>query len=104
MNIGNKVLKKIKEEISNKNWNRYMKNLTYSEKESKDTFAQFYAPNVLLSKWIKTKYQSQLIHLFELETKVKPHIVISIDKYSKNKRDNKKLQQVPEQSNQSKRF
>ena len=102
MNIGNKVLKKIKEEISNKNWNRYMKNLTYSEEESKDTFAQFYAPNVLLSKWIKTKYQSQLIHLFELETKVKPHIVISIDKNSKNKRENRRLQQIPEQSNQSK--
>ena len=54
MNIGNKVLKKLKEEISTKDWNRYIKNLTYSEKESKETFRQFYASNILLARWIKT--------------------------------------------------
>jgi chromosomal replication initiator protein len=77
MNIGNKVLKKIKDEISNKDWNRYMKNLTYNEKESKNNIAQFYAPNILLARWIQTKYKFQLAHLFELETKIKPRIIIS---------------------------
>jgi chromosomal replication initiator protein len=77
MNIGNKVLEKIKDEISNKDWNRYMKNLTYNEKESKNNIAQFYAPNILLARWIKTKYKFQLAHLFELETKIKPRIIIS---------------------------
>jgi len=78
MNTGKKVLEKIKDEISNKDWNRYMKHLTYDVDASKDTIAQFYAPNILLAKWVKTKYEFQLKHLFELETKIKPHIIISI--------------------------
>jgi len=98
MNIGNKVLKKIKDEISNKHWNRYMQNLVYSEKESKETFAQFYAPNILLARWIKTKYQEQLIHLFELETNVKPHINISINKNINSSKNTTKIQKKYEQS------
>jgi len=101
MHIGNKVLLKIKEEISNKNWNRYIKNLTYDEKKSKPTFAQFYTPNILVAKWIKTKYEFQLSHLFELETKIKPHIEISINKNFNPQKKNKS-QQPNEQTNQSK--
>lgn len=101
MHIGNKVLKKLKEEISNKNWNRYIKNLTYDEKKSKPTFAQFYAPNILVARWIKTKYSFQLSHLFELENKIKPHIEISINKDFNPQKKNKS-QQVNEQTNQSK--
>jgi chromosomal replication initiator protein len=101
MHIGNKVLHKIKEEISNKNWNRYIKNLTYDEKKSKPTFAQFYAPNILVARWIKTKYEFQLAHLFELETKIKPHIEISINKNFNPQKKNKS-QPSTEQSNQSK--
>jgi len=101
MHIGNKVLLKIKEEISNKNWNRYIKNLTYDEKKSKPTFAQFYTPNILVAKWIKTKYEFQLSHLFELETKIKPHIEISINKNFNPQKKNKS-QQLNEQTNQSK--
>ena len=77
MNIGNSVLKKIKKEISDRDWNRYMQHITYNEDESTDTVQQFYAPNILLAKWIKTKYKFQLSHLFELETKIKPTIIIS---------------------------
>ncbi len=104
MNIGNKVLKKIKEEISNKDWNRYMKNLTYNEKESKSNVAQFYAPNILLARWIKTKYRFQLAHLFELETKIKPHIIISTiqDKVFKAENSKSKNERVPDSKNQSK--
>jgi len=104
MNIGNKVLKKIKDEISNKDWNRYMKNLTYNEKESKNNIAQFYAPNILLARWIKTKYKFQLAHLFELETKIKPHIIISAtqEKVFKEKNSESKNEQNKEQKNQGK--
>ena len=104
MNIGNKVLKKIKDEISNKDWNRYMKNLIYSEKESKNNIAQFYAPNILLARWIKTKYKFQLAHLFELETKIKPHIIISAtqEKDLKEKTNESHNEQHKEQKNQGK--
>jgi chromosomal replication initiator protein len=90
MNIGTKILQNIKDEISNKDWNRYMKYLTYDEKASRSNLAQFYAPNILLAKWIKTKYEFQLAHLFELETKVKPHIVISSNKPIKDALNSKK--------------
>ena len=90
MNIGTKILQNIKDEISNKDWNRYMKYLTYDEKASRSNLAQFYAPNILLAKWIKTKYEFQLAHLFELETKVKPHIVISSNKPIKHTLNSKK--------------
>lgn len=100
MNIGNKVLNKIEKEINSKDWNRYMKYLIYSEKESNKSIAKFYAPNILLAKWIKTKYKFQLEHLFELETQIKPHIAISpiqeqylegesIEKYSKKSKEQK---------------
>ena len=104
MNIGNKVLKKIKEEISNKDWNRYMKNLTYNEQESKNNIAQFYAPNILLARWIKTKYKFQLAHLFELETKVKPRIIISAiqEKVFKEQNSESHNEQNKEQRNQGK--
>ena len=91
MNTGNKVLKKIKDEISNKDWNRYMKNLVYCEQESRPNLAQFYTSNILLAKWIKTKYAFQLAHLFELETKMKPQIIIS------NKTSQQKTEQQTEQ-------
>ena len=83
MNIGNKVLKKFKNEISSKDWNRYIKNLSYSEKESHSNLAQFYIGNILLAKWITTKYAFQLAHLFELENNVKPKIIISTNKSKK---------------------
>ena len=101
MNIGNKVLKKLKEEISTKDWNRYIKNITYCEKESKETFRQFYAPNILLARWIKTKYNFQLVHLFELESKIKPHISISIKKNDNLKKENSKLHMMKESGSSS---
>ncbi len=58
MNIGNIVLKKLKQEISSSEWERYIKTLNYDENASRSNLAQFYAPNMLLAKWIKTKYQS----------------------------------------------
>ncbi|CAA6827234.1 MAG: Chromosomal replication initiator protein DnaA [uncultured Sulfurovum sp.] len=102
MNIGNKVLKKLKEEISIKDWNRYMKNITYSEKESKNHIVQFYAPNILLARWIKTKYEFQLKHLFELENNVKPKIIISINKDLTSPKSSNKSQQKHEQVNHHK--
>jgi chromosomal replication initiator protein len=78
MSIGNKVLKKLKQEISNREWERYIKPLSYDEKASRSNVAQFYAPNMLIAKWIKTKYNKKIAHLFELESGIKPKVIISI--------------------------
>jgi len=80
MNIGNIVLKKLKQEISNSEWERYIKNLNYDENASRSNLAQFYAPNMLLAKWVKTKYQDKIAHLFEVESNIRPKVIISVGK------------------------
>jgi len=80
MNIGNIVLKKLKQEISNSEWERYIKTLNYDEAASRSNLAQFYAPNMLLAKWIKTKYQDKIAHLFEVESNIRPKVIISVGK------------------------
>ena len=85
MSIGNKVVNKLKQELSDKEWNRYIKPLEYDEKNSRSNLAQFYAPNIIVAKWIKTKYEKKLEHLFELENNIKPKIIISVST-DKNKK------------------
>jgi len=102
MNIGNIVLKKLKQEISNSEWERYIKTLNYDEATSRSNLAQFYAPNMLLAKWIKTKYRNKIAHLFEVESGINPQVLISIGKV---KHQDKNQQRVPsghEQKNHTK--
>ena len=86
--IENKVLKRFKQDISSQEWDRYIQYLKYDNKASRSDIAQFYAPNILVSKWIKTKYEKKLQHIFELENNTKPKIIIST--YSKQKNDRRK--------------
>ncbi len=85
MAIGNNVLKKLKQEISNQEWNRYIKSLIYDENRSRSNLAHFYSPNILIAKWIKTKYEKKIEHLFELENNIKPQIIISVKKEREQK-------------------
>ena len=85
MAIGNNVLRKLKQEISNQEWNRYIKSLVYDENRSRSNIAHFYSPNILIAKWIKTKYEKKIEHLFELENNVKPQIFISVKKEREQK-------------------
>lgn len=78
MGLGTKVLKKLQQEISNKEWERYIKPLAYDEKHSRSNIAQFHAPNMLIAKWIKTRYEKKIAHLFEVESGVKPQVLISV--------------------------
>ncbi|MBU1667225.1 chromosomal replication initiator protein DnaA [bacterium] len=102
MNIGNKVLKKLKQEISNKEWERYIKTLNYDESASRSNVAQFYAPNMLVAKWIKTKYQDKIAHLFEVETDIRPNVIISIGQKKLLNTKQKNSSSDSEQKNQTK--
>ncbi len=102
MDIGNKVLKKLQQEISNKEWERYFKALQYDEKNSRSDIAQFYASNILIAKWIKTKHHKKIAHLFELENGVKPQVIISVDTGSNNTITKKNTPIDNEVKNQSK--
>jgi len=102
MNIGKIVLKKLKQEISNSAWERYIKTLTYDEAASRSNLAQFYAPNMLLAKWIKTKYQDKIAHLFEVESNIRPKVIISVGKAKMQQMVHHKNSSENEHKNQTK--
>jgi chromosomal replication initiator protein len=83
MNIGQKVLYELKKEISETEYERYIKKLIYDTKRSRSNIVYFNAPNMLIAKWVKTKYTDKLMHLFELQNEVKPEIEITIGKQAK---------------------
>ena len=78
MNIGQKVLFELKKEISEIEYERYIKKLVYDAKRSRSNMIYFSAPNMLIAKWVKTKYSDKLIHLFELQNNIKPEIDIYV--------------------------
>jgi len=83
MNIGQKVLFELKKEISQTEYERYIKKLVYDAKRSRSNLVYFNAANMLVAKWIKTKYADKIAHLFELQNEIKPKIEISVGKQNK---------------------
>jgi chromosomal replication initiator protein len=93
VNTGLKVLHLLKEEITEVEYNRYIKNLTYDAKKSTSDLAVFYAPNNLVSNWIKSKYTAKIEHLFEITTDSKVTVIITL----KNSTDKRITKQKVEQ-------
>jgi len=76
--IGKQVLNALKNEISELDYTRYIKQLRFNEEESKSNLAVFNAPNPLIANWIRTKYADKIAHLFEVNTNIKPTVIISV--------------------------
>ncbi|MBD3824404.1 MAG: chromosomal replication initiator protein DnaA [Epsilonproteobacteria bacterium] len=76
MNIGQEVLALLKEEISEIEYARYIKQLNYDEKKSSAHMALFHAPNALIANWIKSKYKEKIAHLFEVKSGMKVAVQI----------------------------
>ena len=93
MNIGQEVLQLLKEEITEVEYNRYIKQLRYDEEKSASDLAVYYAPNALVSNWIKSKFTKKLEHLFEIKTGDKVSIVISIKAETTKTIDKKIIEQ-----------
>ena len=70
------ILNLLKNEISDNEYQRYIKQLKYKEDESKSDIIVFTAPNPLIAKWIKTKYCDKIAHIYESQTGQKPKIII----------------------------
>jgi len=76
--IGKQVLDALKNEISEIDYQRYIRQLSFDENESKSNLAVFHAPNPLIANWIRTKFADKIAHLFEIKTGVKPAVSISV--------------------------
>ncbi|WP_457746804.1 chromosomal replication initiator protein DnaA [Sulfurimonas sp.] len=90
MNIGQEILDKLKDEITEVEYNRYIKYLSYDSKKSTSDLALFYAPNALVLNWIKSKYAKKIAHLFEVKSGNKVTVQIVL-KNTTEKRKTKKI-------------
>ena len=96
------VLELLKKEITLQEYNRYIKQLSFNEKQSKSNLLIFEVPNILIANWIKTKYSNKISHLYEIKTGKKPQIIIQV-KDNKNKRGSIKKEIQKEIQNSQKR-
>jgi len=78
MNIGEQILTHLKEEISPSEYKRYIKNCHYDPKRSRSDIAYFTVPNILIAKWVQTKYRDKIAHLFEIQSGIRPEVEIHV--------------------------
>ncbi|WP_457749158.1 chromosomal replication initiator protein DnaA [Sulfurimonas sp.] len=97
MNIGQEVLQALKEEISELEYKRYIRHLSYDIKKSTSDTAIFYAPNALVVNWIKNKYREKIAHLFEIKNGSKVNVEITL-KNTVEKRKTKKNIEIKQNS------
>jgi len=93
VNIAQEVLEALKEEITEVEYNRYIKHLTYDAKKSTSDVAIFYPQNALVINWIKNKYSQKIAHLFEVKSGSKVTVQIAL----KNSVDKRKTKKIVEQ-------
>lgn len=94
MNIGSTVLNLLKDEISESDYNRYIKQISYCTDQSKSDLARFNAPNLLIANWVKTKYSHKIAHLFELKTGLRPQIEIGLPQKKNRSKASKKAEEI----------
>ncbi len=98
MNIGQEVLELLKEEITEVQYNRYIKQLSYDAKKSSSDLAIFYAPNTLICNWIRSKYSQKLEHLFEVKNGSKVSVKITLKSSTDRRIKKQKSEQKPQHS------
>jgi chromosomal replication initiator protein len=80
MTIGDTILEMLKEEISEVEFNRYVKQMHFLSKSSRSDLAVFEVPNPLIANWIKNRYAGKISHLFEVKTGTAREVAIRVKK------------------------
>ena len=83
--VANEVLELLSKEILPSEFECYIKQLKFNEKNSNSTNVVFNAPNEIIAKFIQTKYASKIAHLFEVKTGQKPVINVLVATKIQNK-------------------
>jgi len=91
MILGKEIIEKLKKEMTNRSWERYIKPLIYDEKGSNEEILRFFAPNILMAKWVKTKFGLDILNIVQNQANIKPKIEIDvIDGENRTKNGKKK--------------
>jgi len=98
VNIGQEVLNTLKDEITEIEYKRYIRHLTYDSKKSTSDLAIFYAPNALVVNWIKNKYSDKIAHIFEVKTGSKVTVQITLKNSVERKKNKKTTQETKQQT------
>lgn len=93
--LGEKILQMLGDEISQIEYERYIKKLRYDEEASNVDKAVFVAPNLFIANWVKTKYAKKLSQLFELETGIETLIDVVVGKKELKSTSKPKKQDTP---------
>ena len=83
--IWNIILKELKKEITQEQYNRYIKNLVFDEENSQSDLKILLANNIFIANWVKRNYANKIALLFENETEIKPAIKIKVKEKQENK-------------------
>ncbi|MFV0480442.1 MAG: chromosomal replication initiator protein DnaA [Campylobacteraceae bacterium] len=95
--LADDVLQLLKEEIPTLEYDRYIKQLSFNEKESKSNLAVFNVPNILILNWVKTKYSQKLSHLFEVKTGIKYAIKFALNNSSSTPKKIQTIESIEKQ-------
>ena len=74
--VANEVLELLSKEILPSEFECYIKQIKFNEKNSNSTNVVFNAPNEIIAKFIQTKYAAKIAHLFEVKTGQKPVVEV----------------------------
>jgi chromosomal replication initiator protein len=88
--------------LSESEYSRYIKQMSYDEKASKSDLAVFEVPNPFIASWIKTKYCDKIADLFQLESSQGIRPTIEIRLKSAKKRGRKKSETIIKEQQNSK--
>ena len=96
--LADEILQMLKDEIPSIDYERYISNLSYDEKNSKADLAIFLAPNPFIANWVRVKYAKKIAQLFELKTGINTEVRITtgpLKKRSQKKQSTQKEGTLP---------
>ena len=93
------VLLKLKDEVTPVEFENYIQQLTYNNKDSRDDRAVFNVPNMRLVSWINRMYANRISEIFEEETGIKPSVIIETLGANKRKETRLNIRKAQNASN-----
>ena len=72
------ILTSLQKEVTNDDYDRFLKQLIYKKSSSSDELAVFEVPNKFIASFVKTKFSTILKNVFEVENGTKPTIEVKV--------------------------